>query len=178
MATTKAKTEQKPPADGNRYTRAARVLAQDDSIEAATLADRAFMSETTAERCHASKQWHLGVGCGLVVCSAAQTWIRNRRFASIWREADPSPRPRRREPSARDRPHLQRQSQPDFAARGMRRTDRAHTSDVERVGRPRPLISGAISRGRAHALTEGKCWRFYPPADPLARTRRVEARRF
>jgi hypothetical protein len=24
-----------------------------------------------------------------------------------------------------------------------------------------------LARGRAHALTEGKCWRFYPPADPL-----------
>ena len=24
-----------------------------------------------------------------------------------------------------------------------------------------------LARGRAHALTEGKCWRFYPPAAPL-----------
>jgi hypothetical protein len=37
--------------DGNRYTRAARVLAKDDTIDVKTLADRAFMSETTAARC-------------------------------------------------------------------------------------------------------------------------------
>jgi hypothetical protein len=40
-----------PERDGNRYTRAARVLAKDDTIDVATLADRAFMSETTAARC-------------------------------------------------------------------------------------------------------------------------------
>jgi ribosomal protein S19E (S16A) len=34
MAKTKAKTEQKPPADGNRYTRAARVLAKNDKLSA------------------------------------------------------------------------------------------------------------------------------------------------
>jgi hypothetical protein len=40
-----------PEREGNRYTRAAWVLAKDDTIDAKTLADRAFMSETTAERC-------------------------------------------------------------------------------------------------------------------------------
>lgn len=42
--------------DGNRYTRAARVLAKDDTIDVKTLADRAFMSESTAERCF--EAWH------------------------------------------------------------------------------------------------------------------------
>jgi hypothetical protein len=31
--------------EGNRYTRAPRVLARDDTIDVRTLADRAFMSE-------------------------------------------------------------------------------------------------------------------------------------
>jgi hypothetical protein len=34
------------------------------------------------------------------------------------------------------------------------------------VGRPRSLISGAVSPS-ARAPRAGKCWRFYPPADPL-----------
>lgn len=46
MAKTKAKTEQKPPADGNRYTRAARVLGKNNKLSVKELADRAFMSET------------------------------------------------------------------------------------------------------------------------------------
>jgi hypothetical protein len=46
-----AKDQKKPAAEGNRYTRAARVLAKNDTIDVATLADRAFMSETTAARC-------------------------------------------------------------------------------------------------------------------------------
>jgi hypothetical protein len=51
-----AKTTQKanasePEREGNRYTRAARVLAKDDKIDVKTLADRAFMSESTAARC-------------------------------------------------------------------------------------------------------------------------------
>jgi hypothetical protein len=37
--------------DGNRYTRAARVLAKDDTIDVKTLADHAFVSVTTAMRC-------------------------------------------------------------------------------------------------------------------------------
>jgi hypothetical protein len=54
MAKTKSKivpaktSEQR---EGNRYTRAARVLAKDDTIDVKTLADRAFMSESTAARC-------------------------------------------------------------------------------------------------------------------------------
>jgi hypothetical protein len=60
MAKTKAKTEQKPPADGNRYTRAARVLAKNDKLSVKELADRAFMSETTAARC--LEAWHACVG--------------------------------------------------------------------------------------------------------------------
>jgi hypothetical protein len=40
-----------PEREGNRYIRAARVLAKDDRIEVKTLADRAFMSESTAARC-------------------------------------------------------------------------------------------------------------------------------
>jgi hypothetical protein len=55
MAKTKSKIAiskaSEPEREGNRYTRAARVLAKDDTIDAKTLADRAFMSETTAERC-------------------------------------------------------------------------------------------------------------------------------
>jgi hypothetical protein len=50
----------KPPADGNRYTRAARVLAKDDTIDVKTLADRAYMSETTAARC--LEAWQACVG--------------------------------------------------------------------------------------------------------------------
>ena len=34
------------------------------------------------------------------------------------------------------------------------------------VRRPRPLIFRAASRAGARAATEGKCWRFYPPAAP------------
>jgi hypothetical protein len=40
-----------PEREGNRYTRAARVLATDDTIDVKPLADRAFMSESTAARC-------------------------------------------------------------------------------------------------------------------------------
>ena len=40
-----------PEHEGNRYTRAVRVLAQDDTNDVKTLADRAHMSETTAARC-------------------------------------------------------------------------------------------------------------------------------
>jgi hypothetical protein len=36
---------------GNRYTPVARVLAKDDTIDVKTLADSAFMSESTAARC-------------------------------------------------------------------------------------------------------------------------------
>ena len=52
--TTKAQTpkdQKKPASEGNRYTRAARVLAKNDNIDVKTLAGRAFMSETTAARC-------------------------------------------------------------------------------------------------------------------------------
>jgi hypothetical protein len=49
-ASSNAKASQ-PEREGNRYTRAARVLAKDDRIDVKTLADRAFMSETTAARC-------------------------------------------------------------------------------------------------------------------------------
>ena len=42
--------------DGNRYVRAARVLAKDDTIDVKPLADRGFMSETTAARC--KEAWH------------------------------------------------------------------------------------------------------------------------
>jgi hypothetical protein len=48
---TQAKDQKKPASEGNRYTRAARVLAKNDKIDVKTLADRAFMSETTAARC-------------------------------------------------------------------------------------------------------------------------------
>ena len=51
-SSTSSKTKTSEPArEGNRYTRAARVLARDDAIDVKTLADRAFMSETTAARC-------------------------------------------------------------------------------------------------------------------------------
>jgi hypothetical protein len=51
MAKTKAQDQKKPAPEGNRYARAARVLAKNDKIDVKTLADRAFMSESTAERC-------------------------------------------------------------------------------------------------------------------------------
>jgi hypothetical protein len=54
MAKTKSKTAQPKTSEqreGNRYTRAARVLAKNDKIDVKTLADRAFMSQTTAARC-------------------------------------------------------------------------------------------------------------------------------
>jgi hypothetical protein len=56
MANTKskvvpAKSSGQPERDGNRYTRSARALAKDDTIDVKTLADRAFMSESTAARC-------------------------------------------------------------------------------------------------------------------------------
>jgi len=38
---------------------------------------------------------------------------------------------------------------------------------LDLVRRPRPLISVAISRAGARPAREGKCWRFYDPADPL-----------
>ena len=40
-----------PECEGNRYVRAARVLAKDDTIDIQTLANRAHMSQTTAGRC-------------------------------------------------------------------------------------------------------------------------------
>jgi hypothetical protein len=49
-ASSKTKASQ-PEREGNRYIRAARVLAKDDRIGVKTLADRAFMSESTAARC-------------------------------------------------------------------------------------------------------------------------------
>jgi hypothetical protein len=51
MAKTKAQDQKKPAPEGNRYARAARVLAKNDKIDVKTLADRAFMSESTAARC-------------------------------------------------------------------------------------------------------------------------------
>jgi hypothetical protein len=48
--TARAKSSE-PEREGNRYTRAARVLAKNDKISVKELADKAFMSETTAERC-------------------------------------------------------------------------------------------------------------------------------
>jgi hypothetical protein len=55
MARTKSKIAQaktsEPEREGNRYTHAARVLAKNDTIDVKPLADRAFMSETTAARC-------------------------------------------------------------------------------------------------------------------------------
>jgi hypothetical protein len=53
MAKTKSKIApaKSSEREGNRYTRAARVLSKDDTIDVKTLADRAFMSETTAARC-------------------------------------------------------------------------------------------------------------------------------
>ena len=51
MAKTKAQDQKKPAPEGNRYARAARVLAKNDKIDVKTFADRAFMSESTAERC-------------------------------------------------------------------------------------------------------------------------------
>jgi hypothetical protein len=52
MKKTKTQTkDHKPAPEGNRYGRAARVLAKDDTIDVKTLADRAFMSEATAGRC-------------------------------------------------------------------------------------------------------------------------------
>jgi hypothetical protein len=51
MAKTQKANASEPEREGNRYTRAARVLAKDDTIDVKTLADRAFMSETTAARC-------------------------------------------------------------------------------------------------------------------------------
>ena len=56
MAKTQKANASEPEREGNRYTRAARVLAKDDSIDVKTLADRAFMSETTAARC--LEAWH------------------------------------------------------------------------------------------------------------------------
>jgi hypothetical protein len=41
----KAKASE-PAREGNRYTRASRVLAKDDTIDAKTHADRAYMSES------------------------------------------------------------------------------------------------------------------------------------
>jgi hypothetical protein len=38
---------------------------------------------------------------------------------------------------------------------------------LDLVGRPRPLISGRLSRAGARAPRRGKCWRFFAPADPL-----------
>ena len=38
---------------------------------------------------------------------------------------------------------------------------------LDLVGRPRPLIFRAASRAGARAPRQGKCWRFYAPADPL-----------
>ena len=43
--------QKKPASEGNRYTRAARVLAKNDKISMKEPADRAFMSESTAARC-------------------------------------------------------------------------------------------------------------------------------
>jgi hypothetical protein len=62
-----------PEREGNRYTRAARVLAKDDKIDVKTLADRAFMSESTAARC--LEAWQACVGAlrdaGRLIAAAA-----------------------------------------------------------------------------------------------------------
>jgi hypothetical protein len=59
MAKTKSKiapAKSSEQREGNRYTRAARLLAKDDTIDVKTLGDRAFMSESTAARC--LEAWH------------------------------------------------------------------------------------------------------------------------
>src|SRR5580692_690838 len=38
---------------------------------------------------------------------------------------------------------------------------------LDLVRRPRPLISGRLSRAGARAPRRGKCWRFFAPPDPL-----------
>jgi hypothetical protein len=60
-----SKDQKKPVSEGNRYTRAARVLAKNDKIDVKTLADRAFIGETTAERC--LEAWHPCVAALIVV---------------------------------------------------------------------------------------------------------------
>src|ERR1700730_4738055 len=49
-----------------------------------------------------------------------------------------------------------------------------HTGSADRSATARPCppatafdFPSRLARGRAHAATEGKCWRFYPPAAPL-----------
>jgi hypothetical protein len=56
MASTTKSATSEPAREGNRYTRAARVLAKNDKLSVKELADRAFMSETTAARC--LEAWH------------------------------------------------------------------------------------------------------------------------
>jgi hypothetical protein len=89
-----AKTSER---DGNRYTRAARVLAKDDTIDVMTLADRAFMSETTAARC--KEAWDAALaaliesratarsGEGDAEEGSAQAQSRDRRNAGQGRDA-------------------------------------------------------------------------------------------
>jgi hypothetical protein len=50
----------------------------------------------------------------------------------------------------------------------------SHTRSADRSPSARPCRPATVvdfpsrrARGRAHAMTEGKCGRFYPPADPL-----------
>jgi hypothetical protein len=44
------KEASKPEREPNRYVRGAKILAKNDRIDVKTLADRAYMSETTAQR--------------------------------------------------------------------------------------------------------------------------------
>jgi AraC-like DNA-binding protein len=67
-------SEGKPASEGNRYTRAARVLAKNDKISMKELADRAFMSESTAARC-----LEAGRACVAAFIEAGRLPIRRRR---------------------------------------------------------------------------------------------------
>jgi hypothetical protein len=51
----------------------------------------------------------------------------------------------------------------------MRCTVRKVLRTAERPCRPATIFDfrSHLARGRAHALTEGKCWRFYALVDPL-----------
>jgi hypothetical protein len=65
----------------NRYARAARALARSDKIGAKTLADREFMSKTTAERC---LRGPLRAGSFLRECAGRAWLLRLRSLQLCW----------------------------------------------------------------------------------------------
>jgi hypothetical protein len=158
MAKTKSKIAQPKTSEqreGNRYTRAARVLAKNDKIDVKTLADRALMSETTAARF--KEAWDAVIAALIEVgrlpdpANAAAKRQRRRRHPS--RSKPNPPQQVQRSPSNRRTP---------LSTRGARRYP--DPSLFERYAPGRKIggfFGGKLRAGYARALRD--VWKIQKP---------------